>query len=86
MVDIGYDEAILDYLDVYSSITLAYTGADNVNKYGGNWYDVAAVEAHMGQNVQTGPTRYELATLDKNGQTVIRFSENDKKVIKMIYY
>ena len=85
MVDIGYDEAVLDYLDVYSSITLAYTGADNVNKYGGNWYDVAAVEAHMGQNVQTGPTRYELATLDKNGQTVIRFSENDKKVIKMIY-
>ena len=83
--EIGYDEYILDYYDVYCSISLKYMGDDVVNKYAGTWYDVAAVEAHVGTGVDTNPNEYELATIDKNGQEVVRFTDEELDRIKMIY-
>ena len=84
MESIGYDEAILDYLDVYCSISLKYMGDDIVNQYAGAWYDVAAVDAQIEGSTGTNPGEYELATIEKNGQRVVRFSDEDFEIIKMI--
>ena len=85
MEEMGYDESILDYYDVYCSISLKYMGDSAVNMYAGTWYDVAAVDAHIGGDVNTNPTNTELATIDKNGQEVVRFTDAELQLIKMIY-
>lgn len=85
MEEIGYDEAILDYYDVYCSISLKYMGDVAVDQYAGTWYDVAAVDAHIGGDVNTNPTNQELATVNKNGQEVVQFTDAQLNLIKMIY-
>ena len=85
MEEIGYDEAILDYYDVYCSITLKYMGDAAVNQYAGTWYDVAAVDSHIQVGANTNPTEYELPTIEKNGQEVVQFTDDLLATMKMIY-
>ncbi len=84
LVSLGYSENILNYYDAYCSIALKYSGDANVNRYGGTWYDVAAVNANISSGQKTEPGKYKLKTAVKNGYNVVALSDDDWKVVDSV--
>ena len=82
---LDYDDTILDCLDVYCSIALSYMGQEDLNKYAGEWFDLAAVQEHFEVDEPVEPGIYELVTFDKNGQMVARFTEDEIQRIRAVY-
>ncbi len=78
---LGYSENILKCYDAYCSISLKYMGDSEVSQYAGSWYDVAAVEHQIGANVSKEPKEYELALTDKNGQKVLKLTDEDWAIV-----